>query len=340
MNKKKLLIIFLVVTLSGCGAKEDNTITEASTEISPETTTEVITEAITEATPEDALLDFEEEHSEDDIKKKGKSEDAILTFDDKICLYNDEKFTVNLKGLFQERNNTDGEIIVDKGILLDVTNNTNNKCMFNLEDLYLGDEGAICIIKSGNEGPSPGKTREYSFYINRDTQTSEKILDKLNELSDLNGEFSFEIYSDDESYIDLDKSYNVSFSLIEHKDEINNIVDENIDYEYTGFSFTDEKEGQADLTNFDILGKWYSLRGNVKEEYAFFNEDGTISYGDKTKCTWELKPEKKCVYLYFPDYDWGGDYAINEYNGYYIIQLEDITFVRPENYDDYIESVE
>ena len=133
-----------------------------------------------------------------------------------ITIIDNENATVKLLSMEQE--------VLDVKITFSVTNNRDTKFLFNLRDIYLGDIGAKSIMLDGNEGPAPGKTRSYSYYI--DHEDDSQIY--LKELCDLNGTIELCIESSDESYIE---NYdNNPFSFIDHKEEIENSLNEVIQY--------------------------------------------------------------------------------------------------------------
>lgn len=336
-----MLLVTLLLFVAGCGDnKKDEFVTSATTG-NDDTSTEIVSEENSTQEVVSTTEALETTTTEKTVTvKKGAKDNAILSFDEEIIIAEDDNVTVRLKGIFQELVNWSEGPEMEKGIILSVTNNGSYDYIFNLEDLYLLDEGASSIMNEGNGGPAPGKTREYSYYINKDS-ISDRSIEKLNYLSGLNGNIALEIYSDDKSYIDTSKSYTIYFSLEDYKTQIDNLVDDNIDYSVDSTIKQESVSGNTEVGNdFDVLGTWYCLRGGSLEDTPEFKEDGTVVWSDKSVCTWELKPEKNSVYLYYPEYNWGGDYAINEYNGYYLIKLSDITMVRKENYDDYIHSTD
>jgi hypothetical protein len=101
-----------------------------------------------------------------------------------------------------------------------------------------------------------------------------------------------------------------------------------------------ESSENNSLDDFEILGKWKCLRNGEFEEITEFASGGEVIHEDNTVSTWELNLDKQCVYMYYPELEWGDDYKIEKYNDYYIITLSDIVFVRTENYDDYINSID
>lgn len=133
-----------------------------------------------------------------------------------ITLLDNDNATVKLVSMEQD--------IFDVKVTFSVKNNRDTYFIFNLEDLYLGDDGADHIMLDGNKGPAPGKTRSYSYNI--DHQDDSIVY--LSELSELNGTISLSIESPDESYIE---SHDISqFSLSDHKNEIEQTLSEYIKY--------------------------------------------------------------------------------------------------------------
>lgn len=338
---KKMIVCLLVscfcLGLIACGEKKEND------KIKTTQSTVELTENNTEGSLEELSTntDSETEPTTEEIEtKKGSRDNAILSFDNELVIVEDDNVTVKLKGVFQEHVNWIDGAVMEKGIILSVTNNGDYEYLFNLEDLYLLDEGAIAVMNEGNDGPAPGKTKEYSYYINKDSKI-DKTIEKINDLSGLNGNIALEVFSDDRSYVDTSKSYTIHFSFEDYKTQIDSLVNDSIDYSVDSTVKQDDVSSNTEVdADFNVIGTWYCLRGGTLEDTPEFKEDGTVEWNDESVCTWELKPEKNCVYLYYSEFDWGGDYAINEYNGYYLIQLDDITMVRKENYVDYIHSID
>ena len=160
---RKKIIAALVLLLLCCPA-----CAKADTDNKSDVTAQTASEA---KDGEEAPEKESESAEEKEPKKKGRNEDAVLLFDEPICLHEDDKFTVNFKGVFQEAVDYGDGPITQKGILLDVMNHSGSKCLFDLEDIYLGDMAATFSTKSGAQDITNGKTREEDFAISKDILT-------------------------------------------------------------------------------------------------------------------------------------------------------------------------
>lgn len=155
---------------------------------------------------------------EESENKVFPGEDITVSFEEEdLILMDNDNATVKIKNVYQE-----GGYI---GLTLTVTNNRDTKFLFNLEDLYIDDLGVTSVMCDGNEGPAPGKTRSYTYYIEYQDGTS---LDSLKDLCVLNGVIELNIMVEDESYICGDDR--ILFNLGDCSEIIEKKLNELIEY--------------------------------------------------------------------------------------------------------------
>lgn len=217
-----MLSLLLISSLLACG-EEENITSDSADE-----TTEITSEASDKTTEENTEATTEEK------TKYGARDDVVLSFDEGLLIVEDDNVTVKLAGVYQENQFVDDRELTVRGIILSVTNNGEHEFLFDIFDSYLQDERADSIGYDGNYGPTPGKTGRFSFDIEK--ESTESPIDKLSDLSDLNGKIELSILTDDGEYIE--QRYTINFDLKDYKNQIDDIVNENIDYtiETTGKS--------------------------------------------------------------------------------------------------------
>ena len=118
-------------------------------------------------------------------------ETVTVNLEDKNIIIMDNSYaTVRIKKIYQEG--------YEIGLVFNVTNNGDRDLLVNFDDPYIGNAGVDEIMKDGNDGPKPGKTRDYAYYLEYQDYSS---LDSVLDLLKLEGEIRINIYSEDESYL-------------------------------------------------------------------------------------------------------------------------------------------
>lgn len=130
--------------------------------------------------------------------EESAAENKTIPFTDTILLDN-EYVTVELSQFFEKEVNWAGRSPqIEKCLTLKVRNNSDKNLLFSLMDAYINDESVTATMLDGNNGPAPGKTKTYSYYIHYNTSPDPTVLDSLEDLYTLDAEIQLSIRDGDE----------------------------------------------------------------------------------------------------------------------------------------------
>ena len=112
-----------------------------------------------------------------------QSDGELIEFED-VVIIDDDVATVELTQFYERRLDKAGEgkSVLDKGLVLKVTNNTDGRIQVNLEKASINDDTASVSMENGNEGPEPGKTAYYGYIIRLKSNSEDSPLDTINDL--------------------------------------------------------------------------------------------------------------------------------------------------------------
>ena len=131
-----------------------------------------------------------------------------------VVLFDDDYVTIKASQFFKK----EWADRTDACFELKVTNNLDRDINFTIYggDVYLGDEEVMAVSMDGNAGPAPGKTNQYTYTVSRQSGGEETPVESLDELYDLNGTITINVYSEDKSSIESekDREYNFDFSQL------------------------------------------------------------------------------------------------------------------------------
>ena len=147
-------------------------------------------------------------------KEGSKAEDDKKIEFDNAVLADDDTVTIKAVSFFEKEWATGTQTC----FCIEVTNHTDRYILVKIysDNIYLGDEKIGCAGLLDGSELAPGKTGKFNYGIYRQEAGEMVYVDSLEELYNLNGEITIEVYDEDKSSIrsDLEKKYPIDFSTL------------------------------------------------------------------------------------------------------------------------------
>ena len=154
----------VMMSLTACGSQKSSALSETTQEAAAET------EAETESETEE-------------------EDENIISFEN-VTLADNDVLKLELVNFYAEDVNWREGKQNEKSITIKATNKTDHEIFLNPDGFYLDGEELFVSMQDGSISPAPGKSASYSFRVARDTKPEHTALESLDELYNLEGDFS------------------------------------------------------------------------------------------------------------------------------------------------------
>ncbi|MBE5901242.1 MAG: hypothetical protein E7280_04965 [Lachnospiraceae bacterium] len=205
-----------------------------------------------------------------------QGEEDRIEFEEPKVLIDEDLVKVELLSFYQEKVNWSTGEQLEKNISVKITNKSDRKFIINLRNIYIGDEAVNSVLKTGNEGPMPGKSGIYNYNIRKQGDSDNEALDSLEQLKDLEGTFEVLLYKEDGKTLDGNSKNEYPFKINE------NSADDNKEQSESGVFETDHVR---------LKGLYYDESYEAKNDaskkllyvfYEAFTEDENLKISSKS----------------------------------------------------------